>query len=114
MSDDLMQMIAQWRSVIEGVGDGEVRLSTVNVGKMRRLLDAAEAGMRAREEIEALKHDIARHIAAVAAERDAALEEAAKVADQLVFDEVALTGTNDSTKVLRLVASRIRALKVKP
>lgn len=35
----------------------------------------------AREEIEALKHDIARHVAAVAAERDAALEEAAQVAE---------------------------------
>lgn len=105
---DLADVIARWKSVLPGTVSDRSR------AELTLILDAAEAGMHAREEIEALKHDIARHIAAVAAERDAALEEAAKVAEQLVFDEVALTGTNDRTKGLRMLASRIRALKDKP
>lgn len=72
-------------------GDAE-RLFRALVEAAPTILDAAEAGMRA---------------------RDAALEEAANVADQLVFDEVALSGTNDATEGLKLTATRIRALRAR-
>lgn len=74
---DLANVIARWRSVMPGMVSDRSR------AELTLILDAAEAGMRARDEVEALKHDIARHVAAVAAERDEALEEAARVAEAI-------------------------------
>lgn len=91
-SDDLRKTIARLRDHIKRNAMYGSPDTLVEDDELTALLDAAEAGLRA---------------------RDAALEEAAKVAEQLVFEEVVLSGTNDATEGLKLAATRIRARKRK-
>lgn len=46
---ELAETIARWQRGLENIPDDLTRTCIVDVGKLRRVLDAAEAGVRARD-----------------------------------------------------------------
>ena len=109
---DLADVIALYREEVAYSVEQCDQHTMVDNRHLTAILDAAEAGMEAREEVEALKHDIARHIAAVAAERDAALEEAAAIADKeaaLQLDRVKNSRLTFAPDAAEEIAKAIRA-----